>query len=109
MKIMDEFELEGGIAIEDYPSLCRDIMPGDILSGTPCTEGIKFSLNGNVLGYLTGDNALIAAYAFNNGYDIFAKITAVRRVEIIPVLFASLHLVHRGNIWGREKDKIEKE
>ena len=109
MKIMDEFELEGGIAIENYPLLCRDIMPGDILSGIPRTEGIEFSLNGNVLGYLTGDYVLIPSYAYNNGYDIFAKIIAVRRVEEVPVLFASLHLIHRGNIWGREKDKIENE
>lgn len=106
MKILDEFELEGGIAIKDYASLCAEITPGNILKGVPCTEGIAFYSGEYILGYLTGDSALLAVYAFNNGYYVLAKVTSVRRVEAVPVLFASLHLVHRGNIWGREKDKI---
>ncbi len=109
MKILDEFELEGGIAIENYPTLCQNISVGDILCGAPCTEGMSFSAGENEMGYLFGDSALLAVYAYNNGYDIFARITSIRRVEAIPVLFASLHAVHRGTVWGREKDKIEKE
>ncbi|MBQ3597969.1 MAG: hypothetical protein IKC06_03220 [Clostridia bacterium] len=109
MKILDEFELEGGIAIENYSEICNNISVGDVLEGKPCTEGMSFSSNQNVLGYLLGDSALLSVYAYNNGYDIFARITAIRRVEALPVLFASLHAVHRGTVWGREKDKIEKE
>ena len=109
MKILDEFELEGGIAIENYSALCRDLMAGDVLLGTPCTEGMSFTLNESVLGYLLGDSALLAVYAYNNGYDIFARITAIRRVEAVPVLFASLHAVRRGTVWGSERDNIEKE
>ncbi len=104
MKILDEFELEGGIAIDNYSALCSDVSAGEILLGTPCTEGMAFSKDNNVLGYLTGDDALLAIYACNNGYYVYAKITAIRRIEHIPVLFASLHITHRGNIWGREKD-----
>lgn len=104
MKILDEFELEGGIAIEDYPALCRDIDTGFILRGEPCTEGMAFYNGDDMLGFLTGDDALLAIYAYNNGYYVYARITAVRRVEVMPVLFASLHITHRGNIWGREKD-----
>ncbi|MBO7245381.1 MAG: hypothetical protein J6S77_00295 [Clostridia bacterium] len=109
MKILDEFELEGGIAIENYSDLCQNVSAGDILEGTPCTEGMSFCADGKILGYLFGDSALLAVYAYNNGYGIFARITSVRRVEALPVLFASLHAVHRGTVWGREKDKIEKE
>ncbi len=109
MKILDEFELEGGIAIENYSEICKNISVGDILVGNPCTEGMSFCIKENVLGYLLGDSALLAVYAYNNGYDIFARVTAIRRVEALPVLFASLHAIHRGTVWGREKDKIEKE
>lgn len=109
MKILDEFELEGGIAIENYSAICQNLSVGDILNGSPCTEGISFSDGENEFGYLFGDSALLAVYAYNNGYDIFARITAIRRVEAVPVVFASLHAVRRGTVWGREKDKIEKE
>jgi hypothetical protein len=109
LKILDQFELEGGIAIEGYSEICRNLELGDILFGKPCTEGIVFLKDENTLGYITGDSALLAVYAYNNGYGIFAHITSVRRVEALPVLFASLHAVHRGTVWGREKDKIEKE
>ncbi|MBO5980840.1 MAG: hypothetical protein J6Q24_00170 [Clostridia bacterium] len=109
MKILDEFELEGGIAIENYKLLCQNLSVGDVLPGASCTEGMSFYADGNIVGYLLGDSALLAVYAYNNGYDIFARITAIRRVEALPVLFASLHAIHRGTVWGREKDKIEKE
>ncbi len=105
MKILDEFELEGGIAIENYKSLCEHVSEGDELQGVPCTEGMSFSAEGSIFGYLLGDSALLAVYAYNNGYDVFARITAIRRVETLPVLFASLHAVHRGTVWGFEKDK----
>lgn len=104
MKIIDEFELEGGIAIENYSALCRDIDTGVILRGEPCTEGMVFYNGEDVLGYLTGDDALLPIYAHNNGYYVFARIIAVRRVEVTPVLFASLHITHRGTVWGRVKD-----
>lgn len=104
MRIIDNFELEGGVAIENYSEICKDISVGSILLGTPCTEGMEFRLNDTVFGYLLGDDALLANYAYNNGYYVYGKITAVRRIEKIPVLFASLHITHRGTVWGREKD-----
>lgn len=104
MKILDEFEIEGGIAIENYSVLCRDIEVGSILLGKSCTEGMEFCNGENIFGYLTGEDALLPVYAYNNGYYVYAKITAIRRIEKTPVLFASLHITHRGTVWGREKD-----
>ena len=57
MKILDQFELEGGIAIEGYSEICRNLELGDILFGKPCTEGIVFLKDENTLGYITGDSA----------------------------------------------------
>lgn len=106
MKILDQFELEGGIAIEGYSEICRNLELGDILFGKPCTEGIVFLKDENTLGYITGDSALLAVYAYNNGYDIIARVTAIRRVEAVPTVFASLEAVQRGIKWGYNKEKV---
>lgn len=104
MKIIDNFELEGGVAIPDYAALCQDVCCGDVLEGAVCTEGMSFSKNGVILGYLLGDECILPSYACGNGYRVYARITGIRKTGNYPILFASLHVTQKDVDWGIEAD-----
>ncbi len=109
MRVVDEFELEGGVALENFIELCKNVDEGTVLVGEPCKLGMSFSLNGSVLGFLLGDDSVFARYAYNNGFSVYARVTSVRRTEKVPVIFASLHFADNIATMGELKDNLKKE
>ena len=90
MIIIKEFELEGGYAIEDYPSSCKDLAPGDRLDAALGNGGLTFFHNGHEIGVLTGEASLLPSALLRQGIEVCALVTAVRRTEALPAVFAEL-------------------